>query len=74
MDFYKRLPLYRGSKLWDNLDSYFQETEQKLQFKARIKRIDDLHVKSKKPNQEDLLDESLLIMDDDGLSSSDEET
>ena len=66
-DFFKRSPLYRGSKMWDLLDEWYQESDQKMKFKMRIRQIDDLHTPSKKgfdapePPDEYEEDASILI-------------
>lgn len=44
-EFYKRNPIYRGAKLWDNLDKSHQKLESKASFKFHVKRIENLLTK-----------------------------
>ena len=67
---YKKSPWYRGNELWNNLGLWFQTSNSKFQFKMRVKKIVDLHVKNDEP-LENWIDEDSLVFDHRDLSDLD---
>ena len=66
---YAHSPLYRGCELWNQLGDWYQHSDTKFQFKQRLAMCPDLSKPSKNPTDEEMMDDSLVVIDTEGDDS-----